>query len=74
MDKKIITESGTVSLIFAFKVALDRENYLLCRYIKDELIKRKQAGELTNELITAFELVYEPKDNHYKNNLILYYN
>ncbi|MDH6341092.1 hypothetical protein M2451_003869 [Dysgonomonas sp. PFB1-18] len=66
MDKNSIENSNSVSLIYAFKVALDKENYLLCRDIKNELIERKQTGELINELIIATERAYETQAKDFK--------
>lgn len=53
MNAKDMQNTNSVSLMFAFKLALDKEDYLLCKAIKDELAGRKNAGELNNEVIDA---------------------
>ena len=45
--------------MFAFKVALDREEYLKCKEIKEELMRRKSIGKLNNEIIEATEVSYK---------------
>ncbi|MFV0331967.1 MAG: hypothetical protein ACK5KL_19420 [Dysgonomonas sp.] len=70
MNSKDIQKSNSVSLMFAFKVALDEENYLLCQSIKEELTDRKNRGELDNEIIDATIQAYNVhgkshQDSHY---------
>lgn len=54
-----IKQNNSVSLMFAFKVALDREEYLKCKEIKEELMLRKSIGKLNNEIIEATEVSYK---------------
>jgi hypothetical protein len=46
--------------------ALDKEDYLLCKVIKDELSGRKNAGELNNEVIDATIQAYSVHGKSYK--------
>jgi hypothetical protein len=66
MIKEDLQNNNSVSLMFAFKVALDQEDYLLCKDIKEELINRKRRGELNNEVITATVSAYNIKGADYK--------
>lgn len=49
---------NSVSLIYRFKLALDQEEYLLCKEIKEELLIRKENGQLNNEVIQATQEAY----------------
>jgi hypothetical protein len=66
MDRTKFQHDNSVSLIYAFKVALDREDYLLCRDIKEELSLRKKAGELVNDVINATENAYRSNAEQYR--------
>jgi hypothetical protein len=66
MDAKEIQYSNSVSLMFAFKVALDQEDYLLCKAIKEELVERKKIGELNDEIIEATAQAYNVNGKEYK--------
>jgi hypothetical protein len=66
MDAREIQYSNSVSLMFAFKVALDQEDYLLCKEIKEELVERKKTGELNDEIIEATAQAYNVHGTEYK--------
>lgn len=66
MKKKDIPETCCVSLIYAYKVAMDKEKYLLCKSIQEELVRRKHSGELSNDLIEATWKAYELNAQEYR--------
>jgi hypothetical protein len=66
MNAKDMQNTNSVSLIYAYKVALDKEEYLLCKAIKEELAERKNAGELNNEVIDATIQAYSVHGNSHQ--------